>query len=73
MDLIFINNSIAEQSQYDEAMHKLEVAAKNYSENCRDIYLEYVCVTNFPQCDLSHPSPRPHLVSEILYHANVVK
>ena len=66
MDLIFINKSRGNQKEYDEKMNDIQLAVMDYSDQCRDILLEYLCVTNFPQCDLSHTSPRPHLVRFVI-------
>ena len=62
LELLFINKSIAEQEVYDRRMRDIEIAIEDYSDECRDVFLEYLCVTNFPQCDLSHIEPRPLMV-----------
>ncbi|MCG8626249.1 MAG: hypothetical protein MJE68_30155, partial [Proteobacteria bacterium] len=67
MDLLFINKTIAGQEQYDIKMKDLQKAIEDYSEECRAVFLEYLCVTNFPQCDPSHITPRPLLVCEEEY------
>ena len=62
LDLLFVNKSIAEQEEYDRKMRDIEIAIEEYSEQCRDGFFEYLCVSNFPQCDPSHSKPRPLLV-----------
>ena len=68
LDLLFINKSVAEQEQYDRKMRDIQVAIEDYSEECRSLFFEYLCVTNFPQCDPSHLEPRPLLVRENITH-----
>ena len=63
LELLFVDKSVAQQEDYDRKMRDIELAIADYSDECRDVFFEYLCVTNFPQCDLSHSRPRPLLVS----------
>ena len=71
MDLLFINTSIADQVQYDDKMVDIQLAIAEYSEECRNMFFEYVCVSNFPQCDPSHSSPRPNLVCISVFYLEI--
>lgn len=59
MDWIYINTSKTSQERLDSGMENgLELIA-SYSPACATILEEYLCVSNYPSCDLSSATPRP--------------
>ncbi len=72
MDWIYINTSKTSQERLDSGMENgLELIA-SYSPACATILEEYLCVSNYPSCDLSSATPRPIMVSSWSDHQNVV-
>ena len=66
MDQIYINTSVATQDAYEAEMNEFRTTIGNFSPQCQEVFLEFMCVATFPSCDLSHVEPRPHKVCFVL-------
>lgn len=64
MDWIFIDTSRTDRERLRESMEGVvnHTATGQYSRACATILNEYICVSNYPSCDLSHSEPRPIMV-----------
>ena len=65
MDWIYLDTSQTDREDLELNMEKVlnhTAVTGAYSPACARILNEYICVSNFPTCDLSHPSPRPVMV-----------
>ena len=58
-DHIYTNTAVGSQAGYEAAMATLFTSVENFEPQCKTIFKEFVCVVNFPSCDLSYPTPRP--------------
>ena len=65
LDHVYINTSIATQTEYEERMNEFYNTIANFDSKCRDAFMEYMCISTFSSCDLSHPQPRPHQVKAL--------
>ena len=66
MDWVYLDTSRTDQERLWNGMERLlnhTSEPETYSPACSQILQEYTCILNFPSCDLSHPTPRPILVS----------
>ena len=66
MDQIYINTSVATQDAYEAEMNEFRTTIGNFSPQCQEVFLEFMCITTFSSCDLSHVEPRPHKVCFVL-------
>ncbi len=64
MDWIFIDTSRTDRVQLRKGMEGVinHTASGQYSQVCAAILNEYICVSNYPSCDLSYSEPRPIMV-----------
>ena len=59
MDWIYVDTATTDLESRVPDVNTLLGLAADFSEDCRDMFVEYICVSNFPSCDTSHVSPRP--------------
>lgn len=73
MDWVYINTSRTSRDTLRTGMERVlnhTAIMGQYSPQCAQILDEYICISNYPSCDLSHVTPRPIMVSwiNILLH-----
>ncbi len=63
-DKVFINSSGQyNQADYEDSMERLLPTFDEYTEQCRKLFHQLLCATNFASCDLSKTTPTPIRVS----------
>ena len=54
------------QADYEETMIRLMGVLEGYRSECRSIFAEFLCATNFPRCDLTQATATPYRVSQLI-------
>lgn len=59
-DWIYLDSSMTNEDTLANSTRELlnAIAQQEYSQACTAILVEYICVSKFPSCDLSHTTPR---------------
>lgn len=64
MDQIYTDTTVGSRSAYNASITSLFTTAQTFEPQCRNIFEEFVCIANFPSCDMSYPTPRPMQVNK---------
>lgn len=60
------------QANYEEKMINLMHTVEEYNAECRILFAEFLCATNFPSCDLTQTTPTPYRVSSSCMHGDII-